>query len=362
MSFEYRFDKADLQSSVFADGFLRSKVRLTKPGVYPYTLADGTVRQEAKPPEEIYSESFLKSLDGLIVTDGHPYEFGGLVNSANYKSLMKGVILNPRIEGEFVVADEVLFDPELIESVKRGEKIEVSLGMKSDPVMESGVLFGERYDSIQTKLIANHVAHVRKGRIGPDARTILDGIQYAIKGESQMPDANATPADEPSWVKKILEGFDKLFTLFSAKAEPVTDAKPEPAKVEPANAEPKEDVASLQKQVESLKAVINSMSQNLGMKMDEAVERESLVDAVKAVLTDVDLKGKSNLQIKTELVKSQFPELKLDEKQIDVYYNAGLELAKAKAKINPGKTEIKTDSVDIESLKAGRLNLYKEAK
>jgi uncharacterized protein len=90
---------------IFADGFLRAKVRLNKPGVYPYTLADGTVSNEAKLPEEIFSEEFLKSLNCAIVTDGHPYEFGGWVNSANYKSLMKGVILNTRIEGESQMPD-----------------------------------------------------------------------------------------------------------------------------------------------------------------------------------------------------------------------------------------------------------------
>lgn len=363
--FEYRFDRAEISDSRYQDGFLRAKVRLTKPGVFPYLMADGTVRKEAKPPEEIYSESFLKSLDGIVVTDGHPYEMGGLVNSENYKTLVKGVIMNPRIEDGFVVADEILFDKELIESVKSGVKAEVSLGLKSNTILEAGVLDGVRYDSKQTDLIGNHVAHVVKGRIGPEARTILDGIQYAtLKGENQMPDPVQTPTEEPSWVKKILEGFDKLFTLFGSKTEPVTDAKPEPAKT---NTEPKEDVGALKKQISDLQTVINSMSQNLGLKMDEAVQRESLVDAVKAVLPDANLKGLSNLQIKKTLISNQFPELKLDSDDlVDVYYNASLELAKAKAKVNPGKTEtVVNDALEtatIAELRKKRLNLYVEGK
>lgn len=358
--FEYRFDRAQVVDNLLQDGFLRAKVKLTKPGVYPYVLANGEIQMEAKLPEEIYSPEFLKSLDGLIVTDEHPYEFGGLVNSVNYKSLMKGVILNPRIEGEFVVADEILFDPELIEAVKSGEKIEVSLGMKSKTIPESGSLNGKRFDSKQTELVANHVAHVRKGRVGPDARTILDGIQYAIQGDSNMPDVNApAPADEPGWVKKIMEGFDKLFAMFSTKSEPVTDAKPEP-KTEPAKTQ---DVSVYQKQIEELKNVINSMSASLGLKMDEATQREGLIDTVKAVLPDVNLKGLSNLEIKKVLIQNQLPNVKLDaDDLVDVYYNASLELAKEKAKLNPGKTEIKTDASDIEALKAKRLNLYKEGK
>ncbi|MCX7998725.1 MAG: DUF2213 domain-containing protein, partial [Leptospiraceae bacterium] len=70
---------------------------------------DGSISKEAKLPEEVFSKEFLRSLDGLPVTDGHPYEHGGLVNASNYKTLVKGVITNPRVEDGFVVADEDIF-------------------------------------------------------------------------------------------------------------------------------------------------------------------------------------------------------------------------------------------------------------
>ena len=55
--------------------------------------------------------------------------------------------------------------------------------------------------------------------------------------------------------------------------------------------------------------------------------------------------------------------MKLDSAElIDVYYNASLELAKAKAKLNPGKVEVKQDEADIAALKNKRLNLYQEVK
>ena len=354
--FEFRFDALEITDSFLEDGFLRAKVKITKPGVYPYTLADGTIRKEAKLPNEIYSKEFLKSLDGLIVTDGHPYEFGGIVNSQNYKSLIKGLIFNPRIENDFVVADEIVFDPELISSIKRGERVQVSLGCKAE-YLEGGIFEGQQYDRAQTNLIGNHVAHVMHGRIGPEAKILLDGIEYAIQGEI-MPDAIPSTETEPSWVKKIMEGFDKLFSLFSAKSETVVDAKVAPPMTDPAAA----TATSESKQVDELKKIIQAMASTLGMKMDEAMQRDSIIDTVKAVLPEINLKGLSNEEIKKQLIKSQLPELKLDSAEsIDICFEASLELARAKAKLSPAKIEVVTDSAEIATLKAKRLNLYKES-
>jgi uncharacterized protein len=359
--FEYRFDRSELVTSKDESGFLRAKVKITKPGVFPYLLPDGTIRREAKLPEELYKESFIKSLDGLIVTDGHPYDAGGLVNSENYKSLMKGIILNPRIEDGFVVADEIIFDKNLIHEVTSGEKREVSLGSKVVQRMDQGNFQGQTYDSIQTEMAPNHVAHVLKGRIGPEARILLDGLQYAIQGDNmptptdpnQSTPPNPTDQAEPGWVKKILDGFDKLFSLFSAGEKSQSTSPPEnnPPSIDPAQ------------KIMELQNALAAMTASLGMKMDESIQRESLVDSVKAVLPDANLRGLSNLQIKKELIKSQFPELKMDsEDLVDVYYNASLAIAKEKSKLSPGNKEIKNDESDINTLRAKRLNLYVEAK
>ncbi|HRG77155.1 MAG TPA: DUF2213 domain-containing protein [Leptospiraceae bacterium] len=380
--FEYRFDRADVISFTEENGFFKAKVRLTKPGVYPYLLGDGTIRKEAKLPDEIFNPAFLKSLDGIPITDGHPYEHGGLVNSDNYNQLMKGIITNPRIEDGFVVADETLFDPALIASVKAGEKREVSLGLKAKQYAKTGSYSGAVYDSIQTEMRANHVAHVVKGRVD-NARIVLDGIEYGIQqGENSMADI-ATQEAEPIWLNGFLDKIvSKILSVFEAKkAEPavvadssatltnriVTDEKARSLSgLEVTTTSKKEtilDAAHYEKRIADLEKTISDITKGISVKLDEAVARDGIVDAVKAVLPEADLKGKSNSEIKTVLIQSILPDVKLDSAElIDVYYNASLELAKAKAKLSPGKVEIKQDEADLTALKTKRLNLYQGAK
>lgn len=370
--FEYRFDRADVVSFTEENGFFKAKVRLTKPGVYPYLLGDGTIRKEAKLPDEIFNPAFLKSLDGIPITDGHPYEHGGLVNSDNYNSLMKGIITNPRIEDGFVVADETLFDPALIASVKAGEKREVSLGLKAKQHAKTGSYSGVVYDSIQTEMRANHVAHVVKGRVD-NARIVLDGIEYGIQqqGENSMADI-ATQEAEPIWLNGFLDKIvSKILSVFEAKkAEPavVADEAANGAKAFSRVQHPEDknvvlDASHYEKRIADLQKTIEDITNGISLKLDEASARDGIVDAVKAVLPEADLKGKSNSEIKTVLIKSVLPDVKLDSAElIDVYYNASLEFAKAKAKLNPGKTEIKQDEADLTALKTKRLNLYQGAK
>ena len=370
--FEYRFDRADVVSFTEENGFFKAKVRLTKPGVYPYLLGDGTIRKEAKLPDEIFNPAFLKSLDGIPITDGHPYEHGGLVNSDNYNKLMKGIITNPRIEDGFVVADETLFDPALIASVKAGEKREVSLGLRAKQVAQTGKYSGSVYDAIQTEMRANHVAHVVKGRVD-NARIVLDGIEYGIQqqGENSMADI-ATQEAEPIWLNGFLDKIvSKILSVFEAKkAEPavVADEAANGAKAFSRVQHPEDknvvlDASHYEKRIADLEKTISDITKGISVKLDEAVARDGIVDAVKAVLPEADLKGKSNSEIKTVLIKSVLPDVKLDSAEmIDVYYNASLEFAKAKAKLNPGKTEIKQDEADLTALKTKRLNLYQGAK
>lgn len=367
--FEYRFDRADVVSWTEENGFFKAKVRLTTPGVYNYTLGDGTVQKEAKLPAEIFNPAFLKSLDGIPITDGHPYEHGGLVNSENYSQLMKGIISNPRIEDGFVVADETLFDPALIASVKAGEKREVSLGLKARQVAQNGELSGVRYDVVQADMKANHVAHVVKGRVD-NARIVLDGIEYGIQQQGENSMADVIQDTEPGWVKGFLDKI--VSSLTPKKAEPAVVT--ENAKIV-SDAALDGGAASLfrlhqaESRVAELEKTIATINNSISLKLDEAEKRDGIVDAVKAVLPDADLKGKSNTEIKTLLIKAILPEVKLDEKDdfvrsnlIDVYYNASLELSKAKAKLNPGKVETKQDEADLTLLKNKRLNLYQGVK
>lgn len=355
---EYRFDFASAVDRHLLDGtnFLKAKVRLVKPGVYSYLKSNGVVRQEAKSPEEIFSPKFLKSLHGLVVTDGHPYQYGGFVNSSNSSNLVKGVLLNPRIEDNSVVADEIIFADDLIQKIKSGEKVEVSLGLEADTILEDGFLDGQMYSAKQTNLRANHLAHVVEGRIGPDAKVLLDGIQFAIQKMegSNMPEnvIEKEQTGDPSWVKVLMDKLDKLFQIFSRKEEIVQDSTDKKG-MDKGTDRNSTDNANANVYAPILKVVES--------KFDEALEREGLVEIVKAVLPDESLKGLSNSCIKKKLISNQFPEIKLDSVDVNSYFDASVELAKQKAKLHPAlAVDIKNDDSIVAELKQKRLNLYKE--
>ncbi len=61
MSDELRFDQGQIEL-VSEDGFLRAKVFLTKPGVYPYLLSNGTISSEAKLREDLFADVVLKKI------------------------------------------------------------------------------------------------------------------------------------------------------------------------------------------------------------------------------------------------------------------------------------------------------------
>ena len=191
---------------------------------------------------------------------------------------------------------------------------------------------------------------------------------------------NATQETEPGWVKGFLDKIVSIFDSADSKKVVVADSADKGtfdtlanrskllsdrtqsaiATYQPAVVL---DAASYEKRIAELEKTIQDITNGISLKLDEAVARDGIVDAVKAVLPEADLKGKSNTEIKTLLVKSVLPDVKLDSAElIDVYYNASLELAKAKAKLNPGKVEVKQDEADIAALKNKRLNLYQEVK
>lgn len=182
----------------------------------------------------------------------------------------------------------------------------------------------------------------------------------------------ATQEAEPIWLNGFLDKIvSKILSVFEAKkAEPavVADEAANGAKAFSRVQHPEDknvvlDASHYEKRIADLEKTISDITKGISVKLDEAVARDGIVDAVKAVLPEADLKGKSNSEIKTVLIKSVLPDVKLDSAEmIDVYYNASLEFAKAKAKLNPGKTEIKQDEADLTALKTKRLNLYQGAK
>lgn len=155
-------------------GGLRVPANLTRTGVLSYRNADGSVRRELRPPEEVFKADSLESLKLAPVTIGHP----GVVSPANYKSLAVGVVgENVVPSGIFVKSDVLVQDGDAVGRIDRRELEELSCGYEVRLDMTPGTYQGQPYDCVQRDIRYNHVGLGPKnwGRAGNEVRLHLDG-------------------------------------------------------------------------------------------------------------------------------------------------------------------------------------------
>jgi len=141
-----------------------------------------------RPPEEVFSPTFLASLNGRPVTDGHPPNF---VTPATFSKYSQGHIQNPRKgpepldDGEWpIIADIIISGEQLIQKVLDKRARDVSLGYD----------FGIDRDGdkiIQCDMVANHNAVVPKGRAG-------DLVSIGDNAAGDPPPRAAPPEPEAS--------------------------------------------------------------------------------------------------------------------------------------------------------------------
>jgi len=170
------------------EGYLRCDATVARTGILEYTQPDGSVVREYRPPEEVSSPASLATFGGKTVTLEHPPELLDADNTRQYAVGFTGteVVYN---QG-FVRVVVTLTDRNAVESVLRGDTVEVSAGYEVDLDPTPGVTpDGERYDAIQRNIRCNHVAITRQGRAGPSVRLHLD------RREERTPMAQLTLGD-----------------------------------------------------------------------------------------------------------------------------------------------------------------------
>ncbi len=156
-------------------GGLAIPSHVTRTGVFPYKLGDGTTRRELRLPEEVFAPASLATLAHATVTDLHPE---GAVNSDNWKALSVGHVASEGVQdGDHVAASLIISDANAINAIDRGERKDLSCGYTLD-VLEptAGVYQGEPFDAIQRGITYNHVAILPpgQGRAGPSVTMHLD--------------------------------------------------------------------------------------------------------------------------------------------------------------------------------------------
>ena len=330
-----RYDRATIKAEVTDEGFLVDSPIVGRVGIQLYKNADGTVRREFRPPEEVFNSDSLNSFVGKPITDGHPAE---MVNSKNAKSLLVGAIhTEGKQDGENVVAGITIHDADMIDKVMNGGKRELSLGYKVDLEETPGVWNGQEYDAIQRNIRINHLAIVPRGRAG-NARLNLDRLDAVLFNPEEE---NAMP-----------ENLSRIRLDSGLEYQAAPEVVVEVEKLRSDKAELTTHIDELQKQLDSVAAerdTLKSQVASADKVRADALEAARAEIKARAMLEKsaeafkIDCADKSDREIKEAVIKSKRADADLSGKSDD-YINAAFDLT----------VELKADDAMAEQRKSGR--------
>lgn len=170
-------------------GYLKVKIRVTKPGVFTYFRPGYGKKRELRRPEEVFSEKTLKSIATSILTNEHPVNEKGesiLIDTNNTKAYQVGYPSGkPYVENdEYISLDAIFTDQSAIADIEAGKR-EISWGSTCNIVEKSGQWNGFSYDWEQRNLESNHIALTSLGRCGSDVGIVstFDSVGISETGE-----------------------------------------------------------------------------------------------------------------------------------------------------------------------------------
>jgi len=281
----FRYDVAPIDKyELTPEGYLRAWATIARTGVQMYTDADGSIRREYRPENEVASPESLASFAGKAITLEHPPV---LLDSANTKDYQVGFSGTEVVyDNGFVRAVMTITDKDAIERIMRGDAKEVSAGYRVNYDATPGVTdSGENYDGIQTEISGNHIAVVRRGRAGPQVKLHLDRLDAADP-------SLITPIEEPSMTAKV--NFDGAeFEVSESVALAITKER-EDAKMSFEDMKKKYD--ELQAAADSMKSEMDAMEKEMQGKCDAAEGRaDALAEEVTSLKADLETAQAVNL-------------------------------------------------------------------
>lgn len=347
-------------------GALKGKAAFTCVGVFRYLAEDGSIRNEFRPPEEVFKKESLESWELVPVTNGHPKE---KVTPDNYKQVSVGS-LGEEIENDAynVYAELTIQDADAIAAVKAGRtglsggyscdmvsEGTVSypvMGWAEDPVdgkwkeMETGRTVykvpgnwgGIPYDEIQTNIIGNHVALVDVPRGGDALHLRFDSADPEVGIRVPPTEAPATKTDGTTPQLRTGGETMKKIRLDGAVEHEVPEAvalhiDALDAKVKTLDSEKSTLQGKLDSATEALEAEKKARTDEAAgfqAKLDSAVQsRIALVSLATKHGTKAD---GTDAEIRTALILKAFPAAKLDGKDaayLDARYDAAMEILEA---------------------------------
>jgi len=314
-----RYDFAQLKATKTDEGFLVDTPIVGRVGIQTYMNADGTVRKEYRPAEEVFHPDALASMVGKPITDAHP---NGKVTAANFKKLTIGTILGAgKQDGDNVRVDIIIQDAEAIIKAEKGGVRELSLGYTVDLDETPGEFNGEKYDAIQKNIRVNHLALVPKGRAG-NARLNLDRFDAVAFTEDVMSDklgrVRLDNGIEYDAAPEVVHALDKLRDdSLNFKTQSETQ---------------KAEAEKLAGERDTLKARVDGFAAELAKVKTDALDSARAEIKARAELDKaaegfkVDCAGKSDREVKEAVIKAVRADADLVGKS-DEYVNAAFDMS-----------------------------------
>jgi hypothetical protein len=281
----FRYDVSTIQNYEFTDeGYLRVKARIARTGIQSYTDANGGIRLEYRPEEEVAAGAALDSFREKCVTKEHPPV---LLDASNTKDYAVGFTSADVTYSEgFVESTLTVTDKETIDDIMRGNVREVSCGYKVDYSPEPGITSdGQHYDGIQKNIRGNHVAIVNRARGGAQVRLMLDSADAAVN-------------DLINHSKGVTMTANIAFDSVSFEADPALAAaiSAERDDAKGSYAEMKRKYEDAMSEASSLKEEMDAMKKEMSGKCDSAEGRaDALAEEIESLKTDLSAAQQVNV-------------------------------------------------------------------
>lgn len=356
MTTKQRYDSVQLKARFDSNGFMHDEPIIARIGIQEYMRADGTMQREFRPANEVFKAEAMELFRGMPIVEGHQE-----VSTDNARKIVVGSLSGAgRRDGIGLKCPIVIHDKESIESAKRGDAAELSVGYKTNDIHREGwgnVNTGEyvfkddaegmeaqfpngtvmtdeweEFDVLQTNIVPNHVAKVKHGRAGI-ARLNLDGSEE-IKYDEHVQLNN----EESNMTVKI--------KIDSAEVEVTKDVADHIGKLQTAAEQAGAKVDGLQAERDALKAKVDGIPAQIEAALAEAKEKADALGAVIALASGMGIKcdGLDEKAIKLAVIDEV---LGIDAKEkSDAYINQSYEIARDSDKMAAQRIKVHGDKAD----------------
>jgi uncharacterized protein len=282
-----------------SEGYLAVRAKAARAGVYDYLGAEVDPTGERfkatdtvkvyRPESEVFAKASVNSFLMRPITNDHPSE---AVNATNWKKHAKGVNAGAMRDGEYLAFDLIVMDESTINDIE-GDKKQLSNGYSADLVFGDGITpDGIAYQATQTNIRGNHVAVVKAGRAGAECR-IADTVAICDK----LPEIANFIGEKTVATKTIV--FDGISIEVTDQAAQAIE-KLQGTIAGHAKELATRDAALAKAEAERDDAKTKILSD---ADLDQRVAaRSELIAAATALVDGLDVKGKTEAQIKREVV------------------------------------------------------------